>query len=313
MYPRLFQFGPVTLPTYGACLALGLVAALFLALHNARRLKISPESMWNLSMAMVLCGLVGSKLFLILTNLRDFLSFPLLMLSLPVTQSPLALLGGVALAFVVGYIYLRGKKMPLLATLDALAPALLLADAFANLGAFASGSDYGTPTAHRWGVIYSSHWAAFWSGTPLGIRLQPTQLYLCAVDLLLCALLLWLLPRQRQSGESMGAGLFLSGLAFFGIDFFRGDVSTPLFHGTISLAQAISALMVIVGALLWLEREDSITAASSTPSLAVIHTTAQSALEQHTDHSSPRPHLQLIAKPSQVAAPNEPHRNRHEK
>jgi phosphatidylglycerol:prolipoprotein diacylglycerol transferase len=313
VYPRLFQFGPITLPTYGACLALGLVAALFLALHNARRLKIPPEAMWNLSMAMVLSGLVGSKLLLILTNLRDFFRFPLLMLSLPITQSPRALFGGAFAALVVGYIYLRAKKMPLLATLDALTPAFLLADAFANLGAFASGSNYGLPTAHRWGVTYTSHLAAFWSGTPLGVRLHPTQLYLCAADVLIWVLVLWLLPRQRQTGECIGSGLFLYGLALFSIDFFRGDLSTPLFHGTLSLSQCIAVWMVIVGAMLWLEREAPAVAASSAPALAVIHTSSHSASEPPPQPSPPRPRLHLIEKPSSPAPPNDAHRNRQEK
>lgn len=252
-------------------------------------------------MAMVLSGLVGSKLLLVLTNLRDFFHYPLLMLSLPITQSPRALFGGALLALVIGAVYLRAKKMPPLHTLDALAPAFLLADAFANLGAFASGSNYGTPTAHLWGVIYTNRWAAFWSGTPLGIRLQPTQLYLCAADLLLCALLLWLLPRQRQQGEGIGAGLFLYGLALFGIGFFRGDVPTPLFHATLSVTQGIAVLMVIVGALLWLERTPLTHDAEAFPDSAPV-----------LEDTPLRPRLHLIEKPSPQSSPSDPHRNRHE-
>lgn len=257
MYPRLFQFGPFTLPTYGACLAIGMVAALFLALHTARRLRIDPESMWNLSMLVVFSALLGSKLLLIVANWRDFLRYPLLMLSLSIPQSRSTLLGGFVLALLAGLFYLRAKKMPLLRTLDAAAPALALADVFANLGAFAAGSDYGAPTALPWGVVYRNPWAAYWSGTPLGIRLHPTQLYACLAELFLCAFLLWLLPRQRQDGEAIGAWLFLYGLARFGIEFFRGDVDFTIFHKTLSIQQGITIVMVIAGALLWLERDAS--------------------------------------------------------
>ncbi|HUZ04550.1 MAG TPA: prolipoprotein diacylglyceryl transferase family protein [Acidobacteriaceae bacterium] len=257
MYPRLFQFGPITLPTYGACLAIGLVAALFLALYTARRLRIEPESMWNLSMLVVFSALLGSKLLLLVANFRDFLHYPLLMLSLSITQSRSALLDGFILALLAGMMYIRAKKMPWLRTLDAAAPALALGDAFANLGAFAAGSGYGKPTALPWGVVYHSRWAATWSNTPLNIRLHPTQMYLCLVELFLCALLVWMLPRQRQDGEGIGSWLFLYGLALYGIDFFRGDVRYALFGGRLSLQQGIACVLVMAGALLWLERGTS--------------------------------------------------------
>jgi len=141
-----------------------------------------------------------------------------------------------------------------LRTLDAAAPALALADVFAKLGAFAAGSNYGAPTALPWGVVYRNPWATYWSGTPLGIRLHPTQLYACLAELFLCAFLLWLLPRQRQEGEAIGAWLFFYGLVRFGIEFFRGDVDSTFFHGMLSMQQGIAIVMVIAGALLWLER-----------------------------------------------------------
>jgi phosphatidylglycerol:prolipoprotein diacylglycerol transferase len=255
VYPRLFQFGPFTLPTYGACLAIGLVAALFLALYTARRLRVEPESMWNLCMLVVFSVLLGTKLLLIVTNWHDFLHYPVLMLSLPVTRSISTLLSGFLLALITGLIYMRVKKMPWLRTLDAAAPPLALAASIASLGAFAAGSGYGTATTLPWGVIFRNRWAAYWYGTPLGVRLHPTQMYECVLAFLLCVFLLWLLPRRRQDGEGIGAWLFLYGLVIFWLDFFRGDASRKIFFaGTFSITQSIAFVVVIAGALLWLQR-----------------------------------------------------------
>jgi len=254
MHPLLFQIGPFTLPTEGACLAVGLLAALALAQAFARRLQIAQEQMWNLSMTAVLAALLGAKLELILSSGRAFLHYPLLVLSLSVLRSPAARWSGFLTGLLAALVYARIQRMPLLRTLDAAAPALALGDAFANLGAFATGAQFGAPTALPWGVVYHSRWAALWAGTPLGVRLHPTQLYLCGVDLLLCALLWRLLTQARQAGETFGAGMFLYGLALYGVELLRGDVSFVLLHGALSLQQGIAVLMVLAGALLWLER-----------------------------------------------------------
>jgi phosphatidylglycerol:prolipoprotein diacylglycerol transferase len=254
VYPRLLQFGSFTLPTEGACLAVGLLVALILGQAAARRLQIAQETMWNLSMTAVVAALLGAKLTLILSSGRVFLHYPLLVLSLSVLRSPAARWGGLLAAMLAALVALRFQRMPLLRTLDAAAPALALGDAFANLGAFATGAQYGAPTALPWGVIYHSRWAALWAGTPLGVRLHPVQLYLCGLDLLLCALLWWLLLQALRSGEVFGAGLFLYGLALYGVELLRGEVPFVLLHGALSIQQAIAVGMVLTGALLWLER-----------------------------------------------------------
>jgi phosphatidylglycerol:prolipoprotein diacylglycerol transferase len=255
VYPLLFHFGPITLPTAGALAAVALVAGLSLAMHTARRLGLHPDLLWDLGLVTVFSGILGAKLLLIFQDWRDFLHYPLLVLSLSTTHADRARAWGLLLAVLAGWVYLQAKGMPLLRTLDAVAPALALGDAIVQLGAFAAGSGYGSPTTLPWGVVYSNRMAAYGAGAPLGIRLHPTQIYASAVELLLCALLLWLLPRRRQDGEAMGAWLFLNGLATFWLGFLRGAPEQGLFFdGVFSLTQCIAFAMVIAGALLWLER-----------------------------------------------------------
>ena len=86
------------------------------------------------------------------------------------------------------------------------------------------------------------------------IRLQPVQLYLCALQLALCLLLLWWLPRRRQPGELVGAWMLLFGLAQFFLDFYRGDDRLLVLAETLSLTQAIDFCLVVLGALLLLEQ-----------------------------------------------------------
>lgn len=257
MYPRLFQIGPLTLPTYGVFAAIALIAGLMLGMRTAARLGISPDRMWNFGLATIVSAILGSRLLLIFSHWHDFLSYPLLMLSIAIPRTVDSVVTELGLGACAGLLYMTLRRMPWLRTLDAAAPAWALGQAILMLGCFFAGCDYGRPTAMPWGVVFHSRWATMWNGTPLEVKLQPVQLYLCAVELALCLLLLWWLPRRRQAGELAGAYLLLSGGAQFFLDLLRGDNRLLLLHGAVSLTQAIDFGMVIFGGLLLLERRKS--------------------------------------------------------
>ena len=257
MYPRLFTFGPVSLPTYGVFAAIALIVGLAVAMRTAVRLRIRPDAVWNLGLIAVFTAVLGSKLLLIVGHWHDFLSFPFLMLSLRIPRTVNGVLTELGLGISAGLLYMTLRHMPWRDTFDAVAPAWALAQAILALGCFFAGCEYGRPTALPWGIAFHSRWAALWNGTPLGVRLQPVQLYACALQLALAALLLWWLPRRRQPGELAGAWLFLSGLSEFFLNFYRGENRLMVFGGVLSLTQSIDFGMVVLGALLLFEQRPS--------------------------------------------------------
>lgn len=210
--------------------------------------------MWNMGLITVFTAVVGSKLLLVAGHWHDFLSYPLLMLSITVPKTVDSVLTELGLGLSAGLLYMTLKRMPWLDTLDAAAPGLALGQAILALGCFFAGCDYGRPTSLPWGVTFHSRWAALWNGTPLNVKLQPVQLYLFAVQMALCLLLLWWLARRRQAGELVGVWLLVSGLARFFLDFYLGDNRLMIFSGALSLAQAIDFFLVVIGALTLLEQ-----------------------------------------------------------
>jgi phosphatidylglycerol:prolipoprotein diacylglycerol transferase len=254
VYPRLFTFGPVSFPTYGVFAAVALIAGLALAMRTAARRRVSPNAMWNFGLIAVMAAVLGSKLLLVAGHWHDFLSYPLLMLSVTVPQTVDSVLTELGLGISAGLLYMTLKRMPWLDTLDAATPAWTLGQAILMLGCFFAGCDYGRPTSVPWGVVFHSRWAALWNGTPLGVKLQPVQFYLFAVQLGLCLSLLWWLPRRRQPGEILGIWLLLFGLAEFFLNYYRGENRLFVFGGALSLTQAIDFCMVVLGALLLLEQ-----------------------------------------------------------
>lgn len=254
MYPRLIELGPFSLPTYGVFAALALILGLMLAMRTAQRLRVAPDAIWNFGLISILSAVVGAKLLLVMSHWHDFVSYPVMMLSLSIRDSVTIVLTRLGIAIFAGLLYLTLKRLPWLRTFDAVAPAMALGEAILMLGCFFAGCDYGRPTAVPWGVNFHSRWAALWNGTPLNISLHPVQLYLSGVELILCALLLWWLPRRRQDGELAGAWLFLSGLAQFFLDFYRGDNRLLVLDGAISITQVVAFAMALLGALFLLPR-----------------------------------------------------------
>jgi phosphatidylglycerol---prolipoprotein diacylglyceryl transferase len=262
VYPRLFSLGPVSIPTYGVFAAIALLAGLSLAMRTAAQLRVATSDMWNLGLVTIFTAVLGSKLLLVVGHWNDFISYPLLMLSLTFPQTVNFVLTQLGLGLFAALLYMTLKGMPWLATLDAATPGWALGQAILALGCFFAGCNFGLPTSLPWGVVFHSRWAALWNGTPLNIKLQPVQLYFVAVQLALCLLLLWWLPKRRQAGELAGTWLLISGLTQFFLDFFLGGNRLLIFSGTLSLTQAIDFFLVVIGATILLEQRP---VRSSTP------------------------------------------------
>jgi phosphatidylglycerol:prolipoprotein diacylglycerol transferase len=248
VHPRLFQFGHIAIPTYGAFTALALIAALAAAMYFARRLTLDPNKIWNLSLIGILSTLLGARLLLVVAHFSVFREHPFWILGLTGTRDLWIAPASVALGIAAAILYALAEGLPLLRVADSLAPDAALAFAINRIGAFVAGLDFGIPARLPWSVVYTSRLAALWYRTPLGLPLHPVQLYDAAVSLIVFALLIWWLPRRRQDGELAGAWLFLSGLAAFFLGFYRGDGSQS------GLSQSIAVAVVIAGAALWLDR-----------------------------------------------------------
>jgi phosphatidylglycerol:prolipoprotein diacylglycerol transferase len=250
LHPRLVQFGHIAIPTYGVVVALALIVALAAATRTARSLALDPDKIWNLSLIGICTTILGSRLLLILFYPRDFIAHPFWMLGLISIRSRGLFYGALLLAICACFGYIFANGLPLRRTLDCLAPAAALGLTLESIGAFAAGSDYGSPTNELWGVVHKHGLANLWSGTPLGVALHPVQLYEALILLLILALLLFLLPRSKHDGDLAGTLLFFHGLSEYFLDFYRGNRSFVV-HEAITVTQAAAIILVLAGAAIW--------------------------------------------------------------
>ncbi len=211
MHPHLLRIGPVTIPTFGAIAAAGLVLAILLAARGARIVRISEDAVWNLCLFSAAGTLLLSRILIVAQVPKAFLHYPLYILTLPTVTKY-----GLLAAVLSGIAYALYKRLPLLRTADALAPAILLLQAALHLGSLFAGDDLGSPTLSRVGQ---------WIPGDRGYH--PVALYSAVLSLLAAAATFLFLRRQHQAGETVGLGLLLAALIRFFVDQLRPDYVLP--------------------------------------------------------------------------------------
>jgi phosphatidylglycerol:prolipoprotein diacylglycerol transferase len=211
MHPHLARIGPITIPTFGAVAALGLVLAILLAARGARVVRISEDSVWNLCLFTAAGTLVLSRAVIVAQVWKAFMHYPLYILTLPTVTK-----FGLLLALLCAAAYVLFKRLPWLLTGDAVAPAVLLFQAALHLGTLFSGDDLGMATTSRLGRLISAD-----------DGYHPVALYSAVLSLLAAGIAFAWLHRERQPGETLGLSLTLAALIRFFIDELRPGYVLP--------------------------------------------------------------------------------------
>ena len=214
------------------------MAALALSLRTATIAGLSPDRLWNAGLFLLLSAFVLSRLLLVVMYLHAFLTYPILLLAVP-SLTPLGLL----LTGIVTLLYLRVRRLPLLATLDAWAPCATLIWAFLALGHFAEGSDPGLVTTVPWGRPMIAG----------GIPLHPVALYAAIVAVLLTVVLFGHLRRRPRRGDTAAFALAAVGVAQFLLTFLRQpDPSVELLGNVLDPIQWVAIGMIVAAGIIWL-------------------------------------------------------------
>lgn len=258
MHPVLFHLGSILIPSYGAVAALGVLLALFLAQRTARIAGVDPAQVWNLCVAAMFSGLIGERLVLIAVNWGAIERHPSWALDLAMVHHPLLAAVGVLAAAGAAAGYVLWRRLSVWDAADALAAPLALGLAFEQLGALLAGSGFGIEAGPRlpWSVTYTSLLAARWSGTPLGIPLQPVQAYAALAFFTLAVFLFVWVPVRRQAGDAAGICLVGLGAIVYFTELWRDPEGRGvLFHGAIDAPQIAAVLLVIAGGLILRQRQ----------------------------------------------------------
>src|SRR5438105_2638701 len=240
MYPRLLEFGPITVYTYGVLLAAAYLFGLQLARVRAKKRGLDANRVLDLGIYIIISALLGAKLLLLITDFKSFTADPKELLTL--ARSGGVFYGGLIVAVIVALWYIRKVGLPLWTTCDVFAPGIALGHVVGRLGCLFAGCCYGRPTDKPWGITFTDPFAATNVGTPLGVPLHPTQLYEAGAELVILVMLLTTERKGRSyPGRTFWLYMLLYAISRFIIEFYRGDDRGTV--GMFSTSQFISILL----------------------------------------------------------------------
>jgi phosphatidylglycerol:prolipoprotein diacylglycerol transferase len=252
MYPEIFHIGSFPINTYGVFLAIAFLCAILVAVRLAARDGLPRERIYDLSLWMLLGGLIGSKILMLFTG-PEYRDHPLQLLSLDFLRSGGVFYGGLIGAVLTGYFLMKRYKLPWWKTADACAPGIAIGNFFGRQGCFAAGCCWGKPTSLPWGVKFTELGHQI-TGVPTDVYLHPTQLYESFAMLIVFLFLLWMHRRKRFNGQVILLYALLYSVVRFAIEFVRDDPRGDIFGLTtltgLSTSQMISLAVGIAAAVL---------------------------------------------------------------
>jgi phosphatidylglycerol:prolipoprotein diacylglycerol transferase len=252
VFPKLFQFGDFFLPTYGVLVALAFLVGLWVTTRLARRDGMNQDFVVNLVVYCALAGLLGAKLLMFIFDWDHFSKNPGDIFSLSTLRAAGVYQGGLVLAILTAFWYVRRHGLPWLRTFDVFAPGIAIGHAIGKVGCFAAGCCWGTQCDLPWAVTFRNPDAHNLTGVPIFESLHPAQLYEAGAEALLFGFLYWRFGRAHKPGTIIGLYLVLSSILRFGIEFTRFHEQALPFGLPLSITQWIAIGLALAGAwILW--------------------------------------------------------------
>lgn len=222
---------------YGVLFAGGWLAAVF---HWSRLIKSKP---WpkslpsDLSVWMMLGGVLGARLAYIFANWSHFMDNPAELVR--IDQGGLIFYGGLFGCVLAVILFAKKQRLAIWPLGDFIITAAPLGHAFGRLGCHINGCCYGKESE------------AFWAVPMQGLLRHPTQLLEVGGNLAIYIALLFIYPKlSHRPGRTVASYLILYPPLRFALEFLRGD--ERLTTGAITNAQVISLLLFASGiALFW--------------------------------------------------------------
>jgi len=250
VYPFILHFGPLEITGYGLMMMVGFLVGSWIIQLELRRLALREEYASDITLAAVIGGIIGAKLWYV-----------------ALTQDPHALFSRGGLVWYGGFaggalgVWLNGlrHKVPTAFTAHLAAPALAAAYGLGRIGCFLVNDDYGGPTTMPWGMKFPqgmppstvANLRAFHVSLPADmdpttvLAVHPTQIYE-SVLMIAAFFVLWALRgRAKGTGWLFGLYLVFAGVERFVIEVLRAK--DDRFLGPFTIAQLVSVILVGIG------------------------------------------------------------------
>ncbi len=240
--PVLVRLGPITIYWYGVLIVSGAMLAAYIASKLSARNGHDPELAWNLLIVVLFTGIIGARIYHIISSWDYYVQRPGEMFGLQ--MAGFGIYGAVLGGLLGVWAFAKVQKLRFLEWADYCAPGLILAQAIGRWGNYFNQELYGPPTDLPWAVYIAP--ANRLPGYEAYQRFHPTFAY----ESILCLIgfgILFGLATRWERGRLWGDIIFIYGLIyplirFFIEGFFRPDAWRI---GEIPAAQILSVVLFV--------------------------------------------------------------------
>ncbi|MBQ7592676.1 MAG: prolipoprotein diacylglyceryl transferase [Clostridia bacterium] len=237
-------FGGIQVRWYGIIIVLGIIAAFTYASLRAKYDEgIVFDDMLDLAIFTVIAGIVGARLYYVLTKLDEYDSF---LDALKIWNGGIAIYGALIGGGIALFVTCRVKKLNFLRVFDAVAPGVMLAQAIGRWGNFFNGEAFGTTPAEG-SPLYFLRMTVRQENWTSEYLAQPTFLYESVWNVVGFVIINLLYRKKKFNGQ-----VFLMYAAWYGFGrmFIEGERTDSLYVGVFRISQVVGLLCFVAGTLL---------------------------------------------------------------
>jgi len=257
----------ISIHAYALCILVGIVIAIWLTEVRLRKRGVEPWAIIDVVIWAVPLGIIGARVWHVLTHPTDFFypgADPWAVIR--IWDGGGAIFGSIVFGTLGVWIGSRIAGLRFLTVVDAIAPGLLLAQAFGRIGNWFNHEIFGLPTTLPWGLEIESSNPAFPIGLPEGTLFHPTFLYEMIWNVIGAGLLLFLGSRLHlQWGKVFALYLIWYGIGRAWLEAIRLDPSEILLGLRINDWGAILAIALGLG--IWIVQSIRHTGREASPYL----------------------------------------------
>lgn len=241
-----FDFGFIQIYWYSIFIFFALLFACGVIYREARRRNVDEDMLVNLTFTTVVASIIGARLYYVLFNLPYYMHHPVEIFE--IWNGGLAIHGGIICGLIAVIVFCNKRKENVMRLLDMIVVGLILGQAIGRWGNFFNSEAYGAITTLE-SLKFLPDFIVKGMYI-LGEYRQPTFLYEsigCLIGFV--ALLVVRMKSTLKRGTLTSIYLIWYGVLRFIIEGMRSD---SLMLGSLKVAQLVSAVMVIVGLVIFI-------------------------------------------------------------
>lgn len=248
MYPTLGEIFGLPIRSYGLMLVIGFLLGTLRAYRVARRYHYDPNTIVDIALITLGCGLIGARVAFILTNWSLFAGNWAGMFQ--IWSGGLSFHGGLAAGLLGGMAYAKRRNVSFWDGVDMFSPSVVIGYAITRIGCFFNGCCYGVVCSLPWAVRFPNERIP---GT-LTEPSHPTQLYATVVNVAIFYALTRIEAGRRFKGQVFAWFLILHGVYRFGLEFLRAGATSGYLWGWVTDGHIVAVLMVTIGGFIYWRR-----------------------------------------------------------